>query len=218
MKHLLLLLHEFSQCKHIQKTCYNLIDMFFVIEYQLHNSCVEALRCLMWNEKEDSFISAWINDVYERRQFFSKVKRFLYKIIRNVFGMILCKSETAIYHGKNVIDLIVAFLRVSLFYVDHFKDIWLIVTLYHIDSEILGLKAYVERYSSVGGINYTYLVLYMAAITMISEIWIYCHVCKKMRNGDITSNYRPSKTIFSWMIQIFPIHFMIFELAYLELK
>ena len=102
-KGILLMLYTLSHIKMIRKICYLWIDYFFVMEYNLHNSCVNSLKCLVWNDSATSFLSSWIIEVYQRKQFFSKMKRLLIKGVRKFFEYMFCKHNALIWALKIVL-------------------------------------------------------------------------------------------------------------------
>ena len=93
-----------------------------------------------------------------------------------------------------------------------------IFTLHHAATNILGHEADENRYDTVGGINYDHLLYYLLTITILSEIWIYLHVYYKTKDIGKTFGFRTENRWILMIIRIFPIHFAIFEEAYVNIK
>ena len=86
-KKFLQIVHTLSFHKDFQKHCFRLIDKIFGNEYKIHQNSSDSLKCLLWNENASSFLSSWINDVFERNQVFSKLNRNIIKCFELVSYM-----------------------------------------------------------------------------------------------------------------------------------
>ena len=217
-KNCLMLIYTLSNIEDFKLHCFSLIDEIFCKEYVIHRNSPDSMKCLMWNNQAHSFLSSWINDVYERNQCISKFKHFIINTITFVYENMLFQNRLAILYGKNCLDMIFAFLRVCVFYFDVFRDLWLIFQLYYMDSVILVLKECEDRYSTVGGINYTYLIIYMLAVTFLSETWIFAHAYKRTKHIRKPFGIESGNKYLIWMIMVFPIHFAFFGIAYINIK
>ena len=115
-------------------------------------------------------------------------------------------------------EVVNALLRICFFQFDQVRDFSVVLTLFYIDHEILSQKAEENRYSTVGGINYAYLVYYLIFITILNGLWIHLHAHSKTKDIGKTFGIVTNSRFIGLMVRCFPIHFCILECTYFKIK
>ena len=230
-----------SHYKNFEKSCSQLVDMFYIMEYKTHLSKEKALECLMKYHGKDSFISTWIRDIYERHGIAYKMKKNLSKLIDRLLPEkfrkffkdkescsklrkwiafmdkhCLCNFGIMIYYLKVSSRFLSSLLKIVMFYFDVARDCAMLFFFYHLSYNILHLTGYETRYETVGEINFERLFYYLVLVVIISEILIYLRVVRRRKElpkiFDVDEDCRWMKIL----IGIFPLHFVHLELFYLE--
>ena len=215
-KKTLLVIHTLSHHEEFQSPTFQIVDELISEEKKHHEKLSDSLKCLMWNDHVASFLSDWINKVFERNQFFSKLNQGILWFFGATYEYILCKNQMLMFHGKIALIILGGVLKISKLYFDLFRDVSVILTLVYVDTEILQQKYSETRYSTVGGINYKLLVIYFIIITVLSEIWLYIHSIQRTKNIANDFGICPKNQWIRKIIRAFPIHFAVFQQTYLD--
>lgn len=214
-------IHALSLYRPYKRICERLIDELFEFEKSVHGCDGKALECLLFCKDADSYISSWINDVYERNGVFSSIKKKLMCLITAVHHIMCFKNESLIHYSTQGINLAISIAKVISFYRDVVVDIILISILYHIDDKILkhimsGSED--DRYDSVAGINLKLTSFYLGFVLLFSEIWIYFHIFKRRKNLAKIFLIKTHKTLSTTIVSMFPIHASVLEQFKIQYK
>ena len=171
-RNLLQLIYVLSLHAPFLNVCYAFIDQFMSGEAAIHDSSGEAMACLLFCEGEDSYISGFIRDAYERNDFFSRTKKRIMDVLKS---LLFCAKSTILYL-EMTLNFLICITKVSLFYYDMIKDLLTLGTYLHIGNNIL-IKTNPEiRYATVGGINMVNLFVYSLLIMIINLASIHVFV------------------------------------------
>ena len=120
------------------------------MEEEKHHNKPEAFGCmLLYNKGEKEYLSAYIKQVFERKECSSVLKRKIFEFI----GCLVSCNESTRYYSKVILNYIFAFVYVLFYYFDITKDFLLTYSYYHITENILVKKDTEIRFQSVGGIH-----------------------------------------------------------------
>ena len=220
-RELIQFVYSLSLCKDKTKICNLIIEEFLCMEEEKHHNKPDAFGCmLLYNKGEKEYLSAYIKQVFERKECSSVLKRKIFEFI----GCLVSCNESTRYYSKVILNYIFAFVYVSFYYFDITKDFLLTYSYYHITENILVKKDTEIRFQSVGGIQLDNLAIYSVSIILLSElilvgyVWTGRHSFNKIFHIDdlscidgVRCFHNRCRSFWSCVISFLPIHFMLSE-------
>ena len=203
------IVHILAAFKPFQVLCETFIDVIIRKERQIHGEEGKMFECILSWHGDQSYVSAWLKNVAERKQFFSKIVRKIEEGIAKIQSKIFRQNDRLIYHIGVMIDIITALFKVAMFYRDFVVDVILIYIIYHLDYMVLQHLQSDIRYHSVAGINFRLLYYYLIFVLIFSEIWLFLRSFKIRKEIAATLDIDGGKIFPQIIITVFPIHVLI---------
>ena len=195
-----------------QNAIENLIDEIIRLESSRHlHQTREYIKCIRFGSGSDSYIPCLIKDVMERNDFWSRKKRF-------VVDCLHIENAAANMGFQVTLKVAISLMRITFFYYDLLKDAVILESLFHIEDKILADKDSIDRYKSVGGIDFKILAIYLVAIFIFSETAIYIYMYKRRSQYPHMFGRCASQSFYKIVINFFPIHFTLLQTCKMEMK
>ena len=210
-KHVFKLLFTLSLNEKIKNFVWQIVDEMIKIEQEKHNTKGEAINCMRFCRDDDSYLSAFIKDVFERYEFFTKLGR------KTINCLTFDCGSLGLYMKVST-QVSMSLLHLGLFYYDIVKDIIVLYILSYVENAILRDADLKTKFDTVGGINFQLLVVYLALVLVISEAAIYCQINNRKDMFEKTFNIDPNSRVCRTFVNMFPMHFIFLQKCAVDIK
>ena len=202
-KTLFQLLYTLSLYAKFRVTVESIVTRIISIEKTIHkDKKCQYIHCLRQWYGKSSYLSGFLKQVIEKDELPSRLKR----------GIVNCftfKSNLINLRINIAWNITVAFASLAFYYYDHLKDLVVLNLLFHIDKEILRDTDPKLKFTSVGGVNFQVMAVYLLAIFFISELIIYVYAFKQKGAFQQAFKIDVTKSWMWWLVVVFPIHYII---------